>query len=1147
MEKEKIFSRKAQNYYLSVAKAICFSFLTFIPVGVFAESVNVQAVQVTQQTGVVKGTVVDAQGETIIGASVTIKGGTVGTITDINGNFSLTVPAGSQLVISFIGYTRQFVTPKPGQPLKIVLQEDTKVLEEVVVVGYGTQKQKNVTGSITQVSSKDFEELPVSNLSEALAGQINGLSVQKSSGRPGDSGSLSIRQSFNFAKDGGDSTPLVIIDDVIQVDANTGRATLDQFNMLDASEIESVTVLRDASAAIYGSRASQGAIIVKTKRGQNSAPRISYSGKFALNDAISHSETLDSYEYGVWANRVLMASGKGMKKDDNGVMVPDYNKLYSDSELNTMKGLNYNWLDDAWKSAFSMSHSVNVSGGSDRATYYAGATYYDQGANLGEQKYNKWTYRAGVDVKLTTDLKFSASVSGNNSEQEKSFTKNANGINTYGGTAGEQGDYNLLLHVPQYMPYKITLDDGNEYYTSPLLGPHQKGGNAASANQMSSWNYFSLLDNGSGQTTKSSSYAANFALTYAIPYVKGLTVKGTYATSRSTSDSEQVQMPFTLAFLNANTQVVDGHLFDAHPSAKDYQFKKNDKSSRVAYGDVITSSQQLNFYVNYDRTFGKHTVSGMLAMERTDAEYSKKFYLYDNPNEPYLGTSTSAGTLNAGNSYTQRSESGTLSYLGRFNYSYADRYMAQFIFRSDASTKFAPENYWGFFPGVSLGWVTSEESWFKEKVSWFEYLKVRASWGRTGKDNIKAWGWMQTYDYAADKGFQFGSNGGALGAGLTPGKTPNRLVHWDSTTKWNFGFDTRFLDGRLGANIDIYYDRTADVLNQSMAKANGVPVTVGGLFTEENYGTVDAYGAEISLSWRDKVGQVRYNVGVDFGFNGNEVKEWPTLPVGFPSDNTMRVGSSQYNPVWGYKVWRGTSSGDGLLRNQQDIDNYWAYLTEHAAATGGNPKFFNVTDKDQMRPGMLAYQDLNGAIDADGNFAAPNGQIVEKEDLGKLLDTNKTYGFTTKLGLSWKNLTWSAQIGTSWGGLRTIDNYKINLSSNQMLWAPESYWSDMFDETTNRNGRYPNTGYTDAHILDTSDFWTISSFRCYLRNMSIGYTLPKEWIKAANLQSVRLSLTGTNLWDFYNPYPKKYRNMYTSSTDAYPTLRTWSLGVSLSF
>ena len=289
MEKGRIFSMKARNNHLSAAKMICLSFLFCIPVEAIAVSgAFAPAVSVVQQNGLVKGTVVDAQGESVIGASVTIKGGTVGTITDINGNFSLTVPANSQIVVSFIGYVRQFVTPKAGQPLKIVLQEDSKVLDEVVVVGYGTQKAKNVTGSIGVITPKEIEELPVSNLGAALAGQIPGLNVSGGSGRPGEGATISIRQQFSYSKDGGSSNPMVIIDDVIQISAENGLPTLDTFNALDPSEIESISVLRDASAAIYGSRASQGAIIVKTKRGKSGAPRINYSGKFGVNDLRIH-------------------------------------------------------------------------------------------------------------------------------------------------------------------------------------------------------------------------------------------------------------------------------------------------------------------------------------------------------------------------------------------------------------------------------------------------------------------------------------------------------------------------------------------------------------------------------------------------------------------------------------------------------------------------------------------------------------------------------------------------------------------------------------------------------------------------------------------------------------------------------------------
>ncbi|SHE73765.1 TonB-linked outer membrane protein, SusC/RagA family [Dysgonomonas macrotermitis] len=1115
----------SKNLY---AKAIMLLFccVVFAP-AIYAQQLNV------------KGTVTDESGEPIVGASV--KSGTTGTISDLDGKFTLSVPSDATLHVSYLGYLSQSVKVGGKSTVLITLVEDTQSLDEVVVVGYGTQKLKNVTGAITQISASTIEELPVSNLAEALAGQINGLSVTGGSSRPGDAASLSVRQSFSYSKDGGTSIPLIIIDDVMQIDPNTGQPTLEQFNLLDASEVESITVLRDASAAIYGTRASQGAILVKTKRGQPGVPRVSYSGKFGYNDAVGHSKTLNAYDYGVWSNSALVAAGK--------VKAGEVDKLFSQTELEEMKGLNYDWLDKAWSSATTMTHSINVNGGSDRATYFAGGSYFTQGANLGKQDYEKWTFRAGSEIKLASNLKFTASVSANQTSQEKSFTKNGSSIAAYGQNAGEQGDYNLLLHMPQYIPWEVTLDDGNTYFTSPALGSHASSGNATSNNQVASWNYFSIMEDGSMQENKDFGYSANFSLSYEIPFVKGLSVKASYATMRSNHKAEQNQLPFTLAFLGSKMTKENKHLYSAWTSVDDYAFKLNDKQSRIVYDDVVNSNRQMNFYVNYDRTFGKHDVSAMFSIERTDSEWISDRQLYENPSIPYLGTNATAGTLSS-NSYHYRSESGSLSYLGRVNYNYEGRYMAQFMFRSDASTKFAPENYWGFFPGISAGWIISEEPWFKESANlsrWFDYLKLRASWGRTGKDNIKAWAWIQQYTNNTDKGFQFGTAGGTLGNGITPDKVPNRSAHWDKTDKWNVGLDMRFLDGRLSAGIDYYYDINDDILNQQMASIIGVPITVGGSYAEENFGRIDAYGTEISINWRDKVGPVNYNVGVDFGFSGSKVKEWPDLPPSYPSANTLRVGSSTFMPVWGYKVWRGTSTGDGILRNQADIDAYWNYLTENATAAGSTPKFFNISDKSGLKPGMLAYQDISGALDADGNLAAPNGQIADKEDLAKLKNNDKTYGFNTKIGASWKGISFSALISTSWGGVRTIDNYKLLTSSNQMIWSPESYWSDMFDEELNPNGKYPNIGYSDVNQLAQSDFWTVSTFRCYIRNMSVGYTLPREWIKNLRIESAKLSLTGTNLWDFYNPYPKKYRNMYDSSKSMYPTLRTWSLGVNLTF
>lgn len=1151
MKKENAFLQKLDKIG-NLTQVVCLSlFLTGVSVqGVSAET-GFPISQSVQQTKTVTGQVVDETGEPVIGASVVVEGTTNGTITDFDGRFALQVPSGKKVVISFVGYVPQTIAPKQGKDFRVVLKEDSKMLDEVVVVGYGTQKAKDVTGSIGVITPSEISDLPVSNLGAALAGQIPGLSISGGDSRPGEGATMSIRQSFSYSKDGGSTNPMVIIDDVIQIDANSGLPTLETFNALDPSEIESISVLRDASAAIYGSRASQGAIIVKTKRGKSGAPKINYSGKFGFNDAVGHPKTLKGAAYGRFANSFNLANNKISMDPDGNWM----NKIYNEAELAEMDGLNYNWLDEAWSGAFTMNHSVNVSGGSEKATYFAGASYYTQGANLGKQDYNRWNFRAGVDIKLTSDLKFSATIAGNQQETTSSFTKGLSNLNGYGGTKpGESGDYLDLAHMPNYLPWEITLDDGNTYYTSPLLNSYSSAGNATSGNKMSTWNYFAIENNdGSYSTNDNFSYDANFSVTYAVPFIKGLSFKGSYALKRSASDSEQAFMPFTLAYLKASDALTPGNRFYSdHPSVSDYQLKEFTGSTRVVYSDQMAKNEQLNFYVNYEGKFGKHSIAAMAAVEKMQAYMHSKRMLFNNPDpDGYLGTSPSAGAMDTGNSITYKYKQGSLSYLGRVSYNYADKYLFQFLFRSDASTKFAPANYWGFFPGVSVGWVASEEEFMKKLLpSWFEYMKVRFSWGRTGKDNIKAWGWKQLYSLDPSRGYGFGSNGGILQTGIKPGATPNPDAHWDNTDKFNLGFDLRFLNNRLSATVDVYYDINSDILNQNIGGIIGTPIFAGGALTEVNFGRIDAFGSEFSLNWRDKIDQVKYNIGVNFGFNGNRVREWPQSAPSYIQENSVREGASTIFPTYGYKVWRGTSSGDGILRNSDDIENYWNYLSANAEAAGTSPEYLGVKDASQLKPGMLAYQDLGGVLNEDGTQSGPDGRIAKTQDYAKLNKSGKTYGFTTKLGAEWKGISFNMMIATSWGGYRQIDVNKITTSSGDMLWTPDSFWEDMFDERNNTTGKYPNLGLDNrisGSVIAPSDFWSISTFRCYIRNLSIGYTLPKAWLSPLKIQSAKLSLTGNNLWDFYNPYPDHYRNMYCGTTSLYPTLRTWSLGVNVSF
>lgn len=1095
----------------------------------------------------ITGTVTDNTGLLLPGVNVTEKSTKNTVSTDYSGRYEISVKPGATLVFSFIGMKKAEIPLNGRTNLDAKMQEDSNVLDDIVVVAYGTQKKKNLTGAIATIKPQELENLPVTNLSDALRGLVPGLNVTSASGRPGDSGTISIRQTFGFSKDGNSTIPLIVIDDMVQIDPLNGKATLDAFNRLDPTEIESITVLKDASAAIYGSRASQGAVIVKTKRGKAGKPKFSYVSQFAINDAVSHTKTMSAYEYGVFANRYY-----------TGGLLPtatfDPAKTFSANELEEMKGLNYDWLKKAWKPAIQQKHSFNVSGGTEGITYFAGATFLSQDANMGPQKYEKWNYRTGINAKIASNLDFSAAISGTSGFVDKAFTKASANITdgSYGsGSSGEQADYGYLVHMPKYIPWETTIG-GINYYTSPFNRPDKNMGTSNSRTSLAGWNYFANLNNGSHQITDDSSMNVNASLTYKLAAVKGLSFKGAFARTQSSSYNEQIQLPYDLARIR-NYETQDNKLASeanptvynaaANPSG-DYLIETNVQNSRVAYNSNFSKSTQLNFFANYDRTFGNHQVSAMFGVEKSEYENKKVTLLYVNTPKDYLGDYRTAGTVDTGNSQTGRVEGGTLSYFGNVNYNYKSKYLAQFLFRSDASTKFAPEHYWGYFPSLQLGWVVSKENWFENFAPVVNNFKFRYSIGKTGKDNLQAWKWYQYYSIIVNKGSTFGPGGGQLGPGLTPEVNPNRDAAWDTTLKNNLGIDLAFLQNRLQFTADFYYETTKNMLTD-MGSATGVPISIGGAFAEQNYAAVKAWGSELSIDWNDQIkGGISYNIGMNFGYGDNEITRYPDQGNLLPSNNNRREGNSEgYNPIWGFHTWKGTSTGDGILRTDADIAAYWNYLTEHANAVGGAPSYFNIIDPSKILKGSLAYQDVAGQLNTDGTVAPADGKIEKENDYVKLANSSRVYSITSNLGMKYKGFSFRTQIATSWGGATFVDLVGMGNSASS-IWARETFWNDMY-AADNPNGKYPNIAGTE--VLNKSDFWQVNTFRCYIQNLTMAYEIPKQAFANTKVQNISLGITGNNLWDLYNPYPGKYRNMYDTSSGGYPTLRTWTVNLNISF
>jgi TonB-linked SusC/RagA family outer membrane protein len=1115
------------NLRLSKKFSLSFILLLLISVGSFA--------QVREVTG----QVTDADGKPVSGVTVSVKGTAANVITDEKGNYRLMASPDQTVVFTHISFAIKEVKVGAHPTISVSLSAADNKLDDVIVIGYGTQKQKNVTGSVVNVNLSKLTDQPVATITEALRGQVPGLSVQGGSSRPGVLPTLSIRQQFNLGKDGGNTNPLIIIDDVIQVDPGTGLSSMDRFNQLDISEVESITVLRDAAAAIYGSRASQGAILIKTKRGKQGAPKLSYSGKFETTDAVSHGKTMNAYEYGIFANRFIR--GTGSSTVDN---------YFTDAELEQMKTINYDWLKEAWKPATAMQHSLNVSGGSERATYFMGGSYYTQGANMGVNDFKRYTFRAGSELNVANGLKFSANLGVANTNLSKSFTKISISDGSYGSGGNEQVDYIQLLHMPKFIPWMYNIG-GVDRYVSPSMGPN-KLGNVSGNTTISSTNYFAYLNNGSKTTSKMFNYNANFALAYEVPWIKGLSAKATYAIQSSSTTGDQVMLPVTLS-RNGSGNKAGSHLYDS--TTKWDAPVINTKQTRVSYTNSTGTTEQLNFYVNYDRSFGNHNIAAVFSGERAKNTYEDRTQLYENPVPGfYNGTSVTAGTINTSTTTTNRKENGTLSYLGRVSYSYKSKYLLQFLLRSDASTRLAPKNYWGTFPSVSAGWVISDENFFRDNVNFVNFLKIRASVGKTGNDNIQAWRWKQMYNVATDKGTAFGTNGGNLTNGITPDVAPNPDIEWDKTIQRNFGLDLSLLQNRLSVTYDQYFNKSTNMLTD-IKYATGVPFTVGGGYAELNYTNVNWWGSEISVTWKDKIAnKVDYSINMNFGTGNSRTMKFFDQAFDYPSamDTRRAAGNTSVTGVWGYKTWKETSTGDGILRTQEDIDNYWQYLTDNASKSGVSgavAKYGDITAKTGMKKGMVAYEDVRGALNtADGTYAGPNGMIDNntEQDYVQLKKSNRTYGVNTNLSFSYKGISLSAQIATSWGGYSTIDWLRNATSSTASIWSQPVYLNDMFDATDNPTGKYPNMAAADFGGTNSdASFWKISSFRSYVRSLTVGYTLPKDLVRKARLESARVYLSGNNLWDFYNPYPNKYRNMYDAPNVGYPTLRTWALGLNL--
>ncbi|MDH4460630.1 MAG: SusC/RagA family TonB-linked outer membrane protein, partial [Flectobacillus sp.] len=1027
-----------------------------------------------------------------------IKGGKGGATTNGEGNFKLDLPTGNEtLVISMVGYKTKEVSVSGRSVVNIVLEDNTAAIDEVIVVGYGEQKKIHATGAIATVDMKSVEDLAVTSLGAAIVAQMPGVGISGGYNRPGVAPTITIRNPINFGKDNAaidgttnSNNPLYVIDGVIR--------TPEDFNNLDVSEVENVSVLKDAAAAVYGSRGANGVIIATTKRGKSGAPKFTYSSTFGLTDAYSHAKVMNAYQLATYIN------------DYNYKTTTPAVTLFAEDELEHFKGVNYNWLDDAWKAALQTRQTLNISGGSDRATYFASVSYNNQNGNFDKINYDKWTFRASTDVKAGKNLKFGLSVSGDISKNEKYLLKQ--------GGSNEELDYQTLIEMAPFRPAYV-----NGYPINPMSGT-----NFAGQNNVLTFHFFEAQNSNNYTRTKANGINVNASAEYDVPFIKGLKARVNYNLNQESSYAKEFGT--SLLLYDLSMEGSRKHIYAGTPTTA----RKVVNGSSLLYDAKNQPSYTLNGSLSYNRDFGKHSVSALALFEQN--EYYQDYLrsslsgLIDGASD---NASFSAGTTQipagfAALTESQR-ESGRLAYVGRINYTYADKYLAEISVRRDASTNFIAANRWGTFPSLSLGWVMSKEKFFNNAFPNVDLFKIRASAGLLGQDNTKPYMWAKSYELIrADQGAVFGGNNAINSATFYKVAMPNPDLRWDDNLKLNFGIDMTTLKSRLSFNLDAFYDRRFNMISEVTAAA---PLTIGLAIPSENFGEVESFGYEISLGWKDYITKDwSYSIKTGLSWSDNYVvnKSQASSVRGTLED---AIGRSSDIGFLGYKTV-------GILRTQSDLDALFAKYPSYTIE-GTKPEL-----------GSLYFEDVRGlpVFNADGTFKeyGPADGKITKEDRVVLSDrAGNNYGLNLNFSTKYKNLSFSFNAGGSFGGVTEVEtvargwNNSNNVNFNSNL--PEflvDHWT-----VDNPNATYPAPIARTATGL-RSDFWMLSGFTASIRNANVSYELPKAMASKLGVGNVRVYLTSNNPLNLIDPF---WYKDFSGQYNRYPTLRSFSGGINLSF
>jgi TonB-linked SusC/RagA family outer membrane protein len=1029
-----------------------------------------------QQIKTVNGKVTDSNGAPLPGVTVAIKGTTQGTITDVNGNYFFTnVPGNAILVFSFVGMKTQEISVSGKTNMNVILEEETIGIEEVVAVGYGTQKRESLTGAISIVKDKDLIKASNNDITNSLTGRAPGIRIVQMSSEPGKFDSQIDIRGFSYTDPNdniaGNQTggPLFIVDGVQRDKAG--------FDRLDPNEIESISVLKDASAAIYGVKAANGVILVTTKKGKSGRLEVDYTGQFGYQLITRYPEMSTAYQYAVMHNEMQINEQISTRAE---ITQPRFTAEEIEA-FRTGKARSTDFLGLIMRnSAPQQQHNITLTGGNDKIKYFASGGYFDeQGLFTSDILWaKKYNFRINVRAELASGLDMGVNVALINSMRNRTQTDTYNIIsNTF------RKDPTESVYANDNPLYLTQFRDGLDH---PL---------AQITQEISGYYY---LDE--------KFLTSTFDLNYNIPFIKGLNVKALYAYDVNYSNRK--------AFNKKWNQYE--YLYDS--SVDNYYYKEFTHSAPSSLSEVFSegTKNHTQLSLNYNNTFGNHNFTGLLLYEQVE-RLSKNFtastqFVIDAVDHLYAGD-RAKDAVNSG-----YSESANRSYVGRVNYNYSSKYFAEFAFRYDGSSLFPRNSRWGFFPSTFVGWRISEEPFVKNNLPMLTNLKIRSSYGVLGDDGASSFQWLTGYTYPSSitSGYQFGTT---WTRGLDFKNSANPNITWYTATMSNIGLDGSLWNDLLYFELDLFR-RDRDGL---LAVRNAsYPATFGVNLPQENLNEDRTQGYEIVLGHRNKIREVSYSVAVNMSYARTQNRYKEETPASSNYDYWRNKNANRYNDVvWGYKT-------DGQFQSFEEI--YSAPVIDGA----GNRT---------LLPGDLRYVDMNG----DGVI-----NTLDQVVIGRGQSKPSVY-FGADLGLAWKNFDFSILLQ----GATMYQVFYSDQLSRPFFWGTANpineFWDrwhreDVFDPNSKWiPGKYPSTGARQNYAV--SDFWLRNATYLRVKNIVLGYSLPKRISNKINIDNLRIFVSGYNVYtwtaglDFVDP---EYTDDRYYSYN-YPITMNLNLGVQLNF